>query len=122
MPGRFKHVRAFGLVPGQRVWVFFDVNLGGLTIACARDKSVEQDALMQAWMKDCEVIHIARKARRGLPRWPVYSCVSAVSHLLGLRGALRPDRLRAECLRNGGTIFDGRYEAEAGDADGRSAA
>lgn len=120
--GRFKHVRAFGLVPVARLWIFYDVTLSGTAIRCARDKSPEADALIQAWADGCEVLHIARKPAGGLPRWPVFSCVSAIGHLIGLHGALRPDTLHRDCLANGAKVIDeGQTAAESDDA-ARSAA
>ena len=52
--GRYKHVRAFGYVAETDVWVFFDVHLGGVTIATARGDDATD--LMAEWCADADLI------------------------------------------------------------------
>lgn len=114
--GRFNHVRAFAIVPRARIWLFFDVTLGGLTIRAARDQSPEADALINGWSEGCEIVHIRTLHGAGLPMPPLFSCVTAVKHLIGLRGgALRPDALYRHCLANGGRVLDEQGCAGAAD-------
>jgi hypothetical protein len=122
VPGRFKHVRAFGYVPAEGLWIFYDVSLAGTSLQAARDKSPAADALIRAWIDGAEVVRIARgPVKRGMP--PGFWCVTAVRHLLGISsGALLPGRLWRDCKRQGGKRFDEDVRAEpAADAGGATA-
>lgn len=101
VPGRFKHVRAFGFVPVQDLWIFYDVTLTGTAIRAARDHSAMADRLIAAWIDGAEVICV--QPQRGRRRMPCgFWCVTAIVHLLGLSGStLLPDQLHRECLRLG---------------------
>lgn len=122
--GEFKHVRAFGYVPLEGVWVFVDVTLRGTFIKAARDGTQMADALISRWIEDCAVVRIAaRPARVSLPAW---FCTAAMKQLVRIdSGALRPDALWRDCLRQGGKVLDenqrARPAASAGDP-ARSAA
>lgn len=103
-PGRYKHVRAFGYVPFLHVWLFYDANLAGIEIVVAADGPSSRD-MIAAWTAGCyclmmpRVPHVGRSLTTAASGW----CVPAVKRLIGLRcGALRPDALLADCLRNGG--------------------
>ena len=103
--GRYKHVRAFGYVAETDVWVFFDVHLGGVTIATARGD--DATALMAEWCADADLIGMPVRQRRAGIHFGFW-CVPAIKHLLGLRTrALIPDALWRHCLRHGGEIIHG---------------
>lgn len=106
--GKYRHVRAFGTIPRSKIWLFVDVNAGGLTLRAAPDGPAAEAAI-SAWIAGCDVLHIARRDAPGLPRWPVFSCVTTIRHLIGLRsGALRPDRLFRDMLAAGAKKLDGQ--------------
>lgn len=107
VPGRFKHVRAFGFVPVQDIWIFYDVTLKGTVLRAARDHSATADRLLSAWAANSAMVSIKPLAQR--ERFPGgFWCVTAIKHLIGLRsGALRPDVLFRDCQAHGAEILDG---------------
>lgn len=118
IPGRFKHVRAFGFAPADCIWIFYDVTLAGTVLQVARDKTELADRLIAAWTSDATVLVIEpRRASFAPAGW---WCVPAMKHLVGVAsGALLPDGLWRDCLRQGGRVLD---EAEStDDADGSAA-
>jgi len=106
VPGRFKHVSLVGLCPFSRVWVGLDTAIDQTRVWVWKDSDAAVGPL-GAWMADALVVTmpapelLPQRARvRGL-----FSCVSAAAHVLGIAGAVRPDGLLRECLRNGGQII-----------------
>lgn len=101
--GRYKHVAAFALVPYINTWIFVDVCLDRTSIKIARGDAAK--VLIGAFATDAMVVQMPARSRTTLlPRLGGW-CVPAVKHLIGLRsGALRPDALLRDCLRNGGEI------------------
>lgn len=108
IPGRFKHVRAFGFVPVQDLWIFYDTTLAGTTLRAARANSAAADRLLSAWTANSDLLSIKPLGpRRRFP--PGFWCVTAVKHLIGLNtSALRPDALWRDCIRHGAIPNDGR--------------
>lgn len=107
--GHYKHVRAFGYIFDADAYLFYDVQLGGTRLHLARGDGAR--ALMMEWTADADVLVIeARKARNSnfRPFRPLV-CTTAVAHLLGLRGALRPDAFYRQCLRHGATSVGGSH-------------
>jgi hypothetical protein len=101
IPGRFKHVRAFGCVPECDTWVFYDPCLR-TTVFLARGAGARH--LMLEWSRDAAVLAMTPLPREHLRVSP-FSCVTAIQSILGLPGgALRPDALYRQCLRNGAQI------------------
>lgn len=102
VPGEFKHVRAYAYVPGMHLWVFYDPNFSATDLLLARD-GAHLD-VVRAWLGDDGeqiTMRLSPRRRRWFPCG--FWCVPAIKHLLGLRsGALRPDGLYRDCLRNGG--------------------
>jgi len=121
--GRYDHVRCFAAIGGMNLWVFYDVTLKGVTLQVARDGPAAEK-LIAAWIAGADVLHFERREAGGLPRWPVWSCVTAVKHLVGLPGgALRPDRLWRDLVAHGARTFDdAKPAAAAADAAARSPA
>lgn len=116
IPGRYKHVRAFGFVPLMGVWVFFDVTLAGQWFVLARDGTDEFEAMVERWWRGADVMKIKRqRGPIGVARFGLW-CVPAIAGLIGVRGALRPDGLWRECIRQGGEPLQGT-DAETGTAD-----
>jgi hypothetical protein len=102
--GKFKHVRAFGLVPAINTWIFFDPALDRTAIRVARGDAASR--MIGEWMIDSEVVRVQTISRETLrPRLTGW-CVPQVKAVLGLScGALRPDALLQDCLRLGGRVI-----------------
>lgn len=115
VPGRFKHVRAFGFVPLDEVWIFVDWNLHGLTVRAAPDRSQTADGLIRCWIENCELVQVEAGSRhRALPG---FYCVGAIKRLTAIpSGALLPDGLWRDCLKFGGKPFDEFQGTDATDA------
>lgn len=112
--GRYKHVCAFGYVGEADTWVFYDVRLFKTHVIVARGAAAKR--AMAVFAEDADLIGVEARAARGV-RLPLgFWCVPAIKHLIGLRsGALRPDRLYADCLRIGAEIIsDESQRAPAG--------
>lgn len=113
--GKYKHVRAYGYIPGMKAWVLYDVHFNGTSLAVVKDGDAVRAVLVE-WMTNADLMRIRRvgPARR----FPVFfCCTSAISHLIGLPGGtLRPDALWRDALRNGGEPF------EAATAHGKTSA
>jgi hypothetical protein len=101
--GTYKHVRAFGVVEPINTWVFFDPAFKRTSIRLARGDAARE--LVREFIFDAAVIQIAARERTRRP--PIFGwCTPAVAHLLGLSsGALRPDALFRQCLRQGGELL-----------------
>ena len=116
-PGRFKHVRAFAWSEGVRVWVFYDVWLfGGTRITLAPAGPIGDEAVGK-YVSGAHVLKLTKFPDRkpGLSARLGFWCVTAMRHLVNLPGgALLPDTLWRDCLRNGAqVIIDGRPTAGA---------
>jgi hypothetical protein len=107
-PGRYKHVRAYGYVPFLHVWLFVDANLKGIGIWVAAEGEAAT-AMAGEWARGCAIVLMPQRPPESGSVLVASSgwCVPFVKRLIGLRsGALRPDALFADCLRNGGTLYD----------------
>lgn len=111
VPGRFKHVCAFGYVHETDCFVFFDAWLGGTSIQLARGASAR--ALIAQWTRDATVLRMdALPTAKGA--WsPRMLCTTAVAHLVGVPGALLPSMLYRQCLAQGAVIANGPAEPTA---------
>lgn len=122
VPGRYKHVRAYGYVPFLHVWLFVDANFSGIEIMVAADGE-PANALAASWAAGCDLVVMPRRSheRRSLSLAASGWCVPVIKRLIGLNsGALRPDALFADCLQNGGQ-FHGQQQhtpSPSGDDDG----
>jgi hypothetical protein len=102
--GRYKHVRAFGYVADLDAWLFFDLRFRQMDIWIARGAHAR--ALMARYIDDCDLIGMPVVNEAGTTFRAGFWCVPAIKHLIGLRsGALRPDTLLRDCLRNGAEII-----------------
>lgn len=106
-PGRFKHVRAFGLIPDSDTWIFYDVGFrkAELFVATGRMASIT----IGKWIEGATVLAIApapvAAAWTGMP----FLCTTAVGHLLGLQCvAVTPTALYRRCLQYGATVTHGQ--------------
>jgi hypothetical protein len=118
-PGYYKHVRAYGYVPFLHVWLFVDANLKGIEILLAAHGDAA-NALASSWAAGCDIIvmprrpHVSKSLSLAASGW----CVPVVRRLIGLPwGALRPDGLFEECLRNGGKFHEHRRASSAAGND-----
>lgn len=103
--GRFKHVTAFGWVPDQKMWVFYDVSLGNTRIAVLPGDTVAAEQEIERLT--AYGVTLAMKPRGKVSRWfrLGFWCVPAMAHLVGVPGcALRPDALFRHCLRYGAEV------------------
>lgn len=98
--GHFKHVRAIGFVPETDCWVFYDVALV-TTVLLARGAAAR--AMMLDWTAGATVLAMNPTGRNVVRRFP-FCCTTAIAHLVGIRGALRPDALYRDCRANGAQI------------------
>ncbi|MDB5937588.1 MAG: hypothetical protein JWQ01_4932 [Massilia sp.] len=115
--GRFKHVSAFAYLAGIKGWLVYDVQLDGTRLVVLPDIPESMDVIGRL-TDGCDIISM-RRGDAGSTGWRLgFWCVPAIKHLIGLRsGALRPDALRRDCLRNGGEIV---HETPRVQAAGRS--
>jgi hypothetical protein len=98
--GHYKHVRAVGYVYDLDAYVFYDVQLAGTRIQLARGAGAT--ALMLEWAENADVLAIEPVSNRGrYLRLRPLLCTTAIAHLIGLPGALRPDALYRQLLANG---------------------
>lgn len=106
IPGRHKHVIAFGPLPGQGVWLFTELTLQRLDLAVVPDKEAD-DAMIDA-MRDSVVVHFETPEFTGW-RWrPLCLCTTIIAQVIGVKSrALRPDRLLRDVLAQGGQIIEG---------------
>ncbi len=110
VPGRYKHVRAYGYVPFLHVWLFFDTHFSGIDVIVAADGAAAR-AQIAVWIDGCDLVRMPWRAagKSSLTLAMSGWCVPAVKRLIGLRGcALRPDALYEHCLRNGGIRHERR--------------
>lgn len=106
LPGRYKHVSAFGFIPGQKLWVFSSWTFGGIEFAIIPD-GLATDAI-NALVEDALVLEFVPPAEDP-PRfwWPFAHCVGHVAALTGVKSrALLPDRFLKDCLAAGAKILD----------------
>src|SRR5690348_8565690 len=92
IPGRFKHVRAYGYVPFLHVWVFVDATFAGLELRVAANGAAA-DAQAELWTRHCTIVLMPRRphANRSVLLSASGWCVPAVKRLIGLKSsALRP--------------------------------
>ena len=108
VPGQFKHVMACAYAVEAKAWVAYEVTLVRTQILVMPDPA--WDRFIAARINSgASVLRIERRDgcwwTGRLGSW----CVPAVKRLIGLRsGALRPDRLFADCLRAGAAIVHGK--------------
>lgn len=110
-PGRWKHVSAIGFVPEAEAWSALSWELGRLRAAVVPDGDFEKWLIGHCGQEKVGILRVAAPDfDRGpwRPRLGLF-CVSMVSHLLGVRGALLPRDLWRILLANGAEVVtDGR--------------
>jgi len=101
--GRYKHITAIAYIGEVDHWVFLDWRFATIDVIVAR--GVEADRLMNHFTEHADVLGIEpREVRSGfrVGWW----CVPLIKHLVGIRGgALRPDALWRDCIRQGAEII-----------------
>lgn len=105
--GKYKHVAAFGNVPGTRTWLFYDIRLDGTHIASASGDDAR--VMMTAYARDADLVGMpVQENPRGGFRFGLY-CVPAIASLLGLGCvAALPTGFYRWCIRHGGEVIDGK--------------
>lgn len=99
-PGRFKHVRAFGLIPDTDTWIFYDVGFrkAELFVATGRLASFT----IGNWIEGATVLTMVPSMAGRHPVMLPLLCTTAIGRLLGLRCiAVTPDALYRHCLQVG---------------------
>lgn len=118
IPGKFKHVRAFGFSHGAQCWVFYDHLWIGTRIALAPAGPVG-DRAVGRFVEDQAVLKLSRltRPRGGIRHRLGFTCVTTARQLLNVPGgALAPDGFWRDCLKAGAEfILDGRRKSTAGD-------
>lgn len=101
--GVYKHVTAIAYIREVDHWVFLDWRFATIDVIVARGS--EADRLMAYYTANSDVLGIEpREVRCGfrVGWW----CVPVIKHLIGIRGgALRPDSLWRDCIRQGAEII-----------------
>jgi hypothetical protein len=111
VPGRFKHVAAFGYVSECDAYIFYDAWLGGTSIYVARGATAR--AMMMQWTRDSVVLRMDAIPPRPGVWWPRMFCTGAIARLVGVPGALLPISLFRQCLAHGAVIVHGYTEPTA---------
>lgn len=115
VPGRFKHVAAFGYCAPARTWLFVDNALQGTRNYLVPDGEHSERTLAQ-WTSGATVLKIAAKTpASGVWVTPkLLLCTTNVAALIGLRrSALLPDGLYRQLLRENAEIICGRMVQRA---------
>ncbi len=111
--GRYKHVSAFGFNSNTQTWTFFSFLTGRLRIVTVTDRQANR--LLAVYSREGCVVRMPAPAKDDHTFRPklLFTCVSAMAHLVGLPGcALRPDAFLRQCLRNGGSVLvDDKHES-----------
>lgn len=81
VPGRFKHVAAFGYSHACRTWVIYDVTLSGTRIYVLPD-GPDGKAILADWLVGVTVLRPKNMKSTTVP-WFGFYCVPAVRHLTG---------------------------------------
>jgi hypothetical protein len=119
--GRYKHISAFGYVPQLDQWIFFDWRYSTVDIIVAH--GTEATRFINFYTADADLLGMEpRKTGRGfrIGFW----CVPAIKQLIGIRGgALRPDALWRDCVRQGAEVLheSARPAADPGRSDASAA-
>lgn len=105
LPGRFKHVKAFGYSLSGDCWLFFDPALRTTVSALSGDAAKRT---IERWTGSGATL-VMPACNRARVRFLPFCCTTAVASLLGLPGgALLPVHLYRQCLRNGAQILNGQ--------------
>lgn len=129
VPGPYKHVSAFGFVPGQKLWVFSEMTARGVELAVVPDG--QANSAINAMVAGALVVEWVPPAEPPQTFWPPLNhCVAHVAALVGIKSrALRPERFLRDVLAAGGRILDAdadeptqsqRRPAEPGSGGSRS--
>lgn len=114
--GGYRHVSAFGYSGAIDAWLHFNPQPSGIEIVAAREGDDAQFMISQI-LHSASVIKVERERSRIFLRRGPFTCVSAVSHLVGIPGgALTPWGLKKKLLAFGTEIPDVRVPDHTGSA------
>ena len=112
IPGRWKHVSAFGYCEAAGTWIFIDPQFRGTKVAAVPDHEVLQYLAIEG--QEGAVIRIAARDRKRATLRTVGCCTVTVRDLVGLPGwspwKAIPDVFLRDCLRAGGEYFYPRVD------------
>ena len=103
--GRYKHVKAFAYVPAMDIYLFFDWALDRAGVVAAPNTQATINGYLADFIADADLMAAPpRSGRRAWPRVGIFSCVTAIKHLIGLQSrCVAPDSLWRDCLAAGGS-------------------
>jgi len=108
IPGKYKHVNAFGWSERAQVWVYYDCGFHGTrVIVCPPGPKADQQ--LERWMAGADVLRVSQKLKRERPIYAFrffHLCTTAMRHLCDISGgALLPDGLWVDCLRENAKVI-----------------
>lgn len=102
VPGKFKHVLAFGFVPASDAWVVINPCFDRTEVEVIPNNENFEAFLLDLFDRQHVLVSVPAGLNSRLPAFG-YWCTSMCAHLAGLpRSALRPDAFLKECLAHGG--------------------
>lgn len=109
VPGKYKHVAAFGFIPSQRLWAFYGWTFRGTEFAVIPDQAA--DPAINTFCLNADVFEYLPELEAPEPRRPWWNplnlCVTHISELTGIRSsALRPDGFLKDCLAHGAKLVE----------------
>ena len=115
IPGKWKHVYAFGHCEPAGTWIFIDPEFCGTQVAAVPDHEAEK--YIKIASLEGAVIRIAAARRKYTNIRMMGCCTMTVRDILGMRGFAPwdaiPDRLYKHCLRAGGVIVYGALPSDS---------
>lgn len=111
--GKFKHVSAFGYYPGFRVWLLYDVHIGGTSLIMLSHERAK--TALAKYTDGCTVVKIPRNPAPfgiSLPSRLLFHCTPAIANLIGLHStAITPNTFFRDIMRKGGVVVAGETQA-----------
>lgn len=105
---------AFGHIPGQDLWIFYNFAFDGGEVAVVPGNQIRMlNAQMEPFVAGARVLEYRPPETRNRAWQPIATCVSEVAALIGTNSrALRAARLMADLLAENAKII--QWEPDAG--------
>lgn len=107
IPGRWKHVSAFGHCEAAGTWIFIDPQFCGTKVAVVPDHEAPKYLAVES--REGAVVRITAHELKRANLRTVGCCTMTIRHLVGLPGwspwKAIPDVFLRDCLRAGGEVF-----------------